>query len=162
MENETLSQDLPQEETLEEIKSKLEIERNTKGGGDIYRIARRVQILSSLGHKYCLTMEEEERLYSTFLRCREGKIFLPEWIPWAYQLARAFMLIRHFFPLINATPSEEEVREFIKATKLLADKEEFFQLSSLLETCISFKVDASGLLSAEQMEKVANEMAVSF
>lgn len=157
MENKTL----PQEETVEEMKSKLEIERSIEEGGDIYRIARRVQILSSLGYEYCLTMEEEERLYSTFLGCREGKTFMPEWIPRAYQLARAFMLIRHFFPLINATPSEKEVKEFTKAAKLLADKEEFFQLSSLLETCASFKVDASDALSPEQMEKVANEMAVS-
>ncbi len=157
VENKTLFQ----EETAEEMKSKLEIERSVEGGGDIYKIARRVQILSSLGYEYCLTMEEEERLYSTFLQCREGKIFLPEWIPWAYQMARAFMLIRHFFPLINATPSEEEVKEFIKAAKMLADKEEFFQLSSLLETCTSFNVDASGALSPEQTEKVANEMAVS-
>src|SRR3989338_1610866 len=100
MTNETLHQ----EETIEEMVSKLHAERKKEGGGNIYPIARRVQVLSSRGFKeFYLTREEEERLYSSFMRCRQGGKILPEFIEHGYELARMFMLVRFFFPTLNRT-----------------------------------------------------------
>ena len=134
MTNETLHQ----EETIEEMVSKLHAERKKEGGGDIYPIARRVQVLSSKGYEYYLTREEEERLYSSFMRCRQGGKILPDFIEHGYELARMFMLVRFFFPTLNPTPSKEEMEEFSETAKLLVEKKEFSQLSSFLETCASF------------------------
>ena len=163
MANKTLSY----EETEEEILLRIFIQRNQQNGGNIYQIASCIQVLSSRGKKeyhlkeYHLTDEERERLYSAFMKCRQGKNILPELLEHGYQLARMFILVRHFFPALNQMPSEEEKGEFLKTAKLLAEKGDFFQLASFLETCASLGVDASVTLTEEEMEKVANETAVS-
>ena len=158
MANKTLSY----EETEEEILLRIFIQRNQQNGGNIYQIASCIQVLSSREkNEYHLTDEERERLYSAFMKCRQGKNILPELLEHGYQLARMFILVRHFFPALNQMPSEEEKGEFLKTAKLLAEKGDFFQLASFLETCASLGVDASVTLTEEEMEKVANETAVS-
>lgn len=132
-------------------------ERGKKGRSDIYQIALYIFLLKLWGHKDDLTMEEEESLYSAFMRCRKGKNIMPK-AERGYQLALMFMLVRHFFP---ETPPllRKEVEKLMETAKLLAEKGNYLRLVSFHAICSFFEVDIRPALTTGEVQKLEKTMA---
>lgn len=78
------------------IKRKLELARRM---GQIYVIARIVEVLRQRGHLYeHLSKNEQGKLLSALHNARYGKKPLADWLPRGYQIARFLMLAMDLLP----------------------------------------------------------------